>query len=393
MADDKPKTKPAAKAKAQDKTKASATPKGLRAKVDAKLFAAAASAALAAVESRNTVPILECVRIDFSSATGRVSLAATNLDQMAVIDVAAEVLVSGDICVAAKPLQAFLARLKDEVDIWLDNDRLHVSAGGASAQFPTLPARDWQGIPAPEGEMYEMELALGAFISALASVQHAAGTEETRYYLCGVYFEIKGSRLITVGTDGHRMAKRVIAMAGFQDNDGIIIPRKAVTDMLRVCARASENVHVTYSDRVIALQAGNERYVSKLVDGQYPDYDRVIPPGDTPILLCGPVKPLMKAAEIALVACREKSRALRCEVQGDHVTLVAGDAGYEQTRVRAELGEGAEMVVGYNGKLLIDALGQISHDDVTLKAETPGGPCRIESNDTGLVQVIMPLRV
>lgn len=363
---------------------------GLAATVEAAEFARRLGFVTGAIARRNTIPILDCVLLE--ARQGIVQLTATNLDQQSSAELAAEVLQPGAVCVDAGRLATIVSRMAGQLTITLEDATLKLAAGRARAEMPTLPAGDFNNLSCvDDGETFE--IASGVLAAGFGSVMHAASNEESRYYLRGVYVEPSGSALNFTATDGHRLASlRITAgLPAGMNFEAFIVPRDVLRDYVKFCERADGPVQMTVSDRRMQLSAHGETHITKLVDGTYPAYERVIPK-DAGVRIAVPKSELKAAVGVAMTGTEEKSRAVRFEAEEGRLVCRSGrDCDFAEAIIEGTDIEPCEPF-GLNGKYVLEALEACGGEEVELVVIDGATPVRFETGDA-LRQCIMCLRV
>lgn len=355
------------------------------------------------VERRNTIPILSNVLID-ADAGGSVRVMATDLDLQVVETMsAASVDQPGAITVSAHLLFDIARKLPEgsQVSLTTNDNRLEVKAGRSNFKLPTLPRDDFPVIV--EGDLpTSFELPARLLAELIDRTRFAISTEETRYYLNGIFLHVTDEDeplLKAAATDGHRLARftlpRPEGAAGMPD---VIVPRKAVGELRKLLEEALDgNVLVDLSASKIRFTLGGEGGVvltSKLIDGTFPDYSRVIPTANDKLLKVDPKLFYSGVDRVATIAT-EKTRAVKIGLDNDRVTLsvTSPDNGTAAEELMAEYkAEGLE--IGFNANYLKDILGQIDSDTVELHLADAGAPTLIRENDQArALYVLMPMRV
>lgn len=355
------------------------------------------------VERRNTIPILSNVLIE-AAADGSVRVTATDLDLQVVESMAANrVDTPGAITVSAHLLFDIARKLPDGAEVSLEaaDNRMVVKASRSRFQLPTLPRDDFPQIV--EGDLpTSFELPARLLAELVDRTRFAISTEETRYYLNGIFLHVSDEAeplLKAAATDGHRLARFTIARpdgaAGMPD---VIVPRKAVAELRKLLEESLDSsVQVDLSASKIRFALGGEGGVvltSKLIDGTFPDYSRVIPTGNDKKLTVDP-KALYQGVDRVATIATEKTRAVKMGLDHDRVTLsvTSPDNGTASEEVSAEYGsEGLE--IGFNANYLKDILSQIDGDTVELHLADPGAPTLIRKDENSpALYVLMPMRV
>jgi len=354
------------------------------------------------VERRNTIPILSNVLID-AAEDGTVKVMATDLDLQIVETVSASnVETPGSITVSAHLLNDIIRKLKEGSQVSLDaaDNRLEIRSGRANFKLPTLPRDDFPVIV--EGDLpTSFELPAKQLAELIDRTRFAISTEETRYYLNGIFLHVTDEDepvLKAAATDGHRLARftldRPEGAAGMPD---VIVPRKAVGEIRKLIDEADGKVLIDLSASKIRFTISGEGGVvltSKLIDGTFPDYSRVIPAGNDKLLKVDPRLFFEGVDRVATIAT-EKTRAVKMGLDKDKVILsvTSPDNGNAAEELEAQYGsEGFE--IGFNANYLKDILGQIDSDTVELHLADAGAPTLIRKDEgSPALYVLMPMRV
>lgn len=371
------------------------------------MFTAEKSALLAAlsltgaiVERRNTIPILANVLLSPSEADGRLTARMTDLDTEAEIEFPA--VATGMIrpfTVPAHLLLDIVRKLPDGADITIEAgdpalSGVKIKAGRSRFSLQALDARDFPSLGA--GDMpCRFELPAKALASALDAVSFAISTEETRYYLNGIYLHSVEGGVMLVATDGHRLAKRFLPLPNGMEgpNPGIIIPRKTVGVISRILPKEG-TVSIAASDAKVMIVTEDTRLTSKLIDGTFPDYQRIIPEGGTMLAeLDG--KALTEAVDRVATIAGDKGRAARFTFKDHQLTLTVTnpDAGNAEEALPYE-GQ-AEIETGFNAKYVLDVLSHLPEGTITIAIQDVGAPAifRADGDHRDNLVVLMPMRV
>ena len=357
------------------------------------------------VERRNTIPILSNVLIE-AAASGHVKIMATDLDLQVVESLeAVSVEGPGAITVSAHLLFDIARKLPDGAQVSLEtaDNRMTVKAGRSRFQLPTLPRDDFPSIV--EGDLpTSFELPARALAELIDRTRFAISTEETRYYLNGIFLHVSeedraGPVLKAAATDGHRLARFTLPRPeGADGMPDVIVPRKAVAELRKLLEEALDgNVEIDLSASKIRFTLGGEGGVvltSKLIDGTFPDYSRVIPTGNDKLLRVDPKSFYDGVDRVATIAT-EKTRAVKMGLDTDKVTLsvTSPDNGTAAEEVPASYDSDA-LEIGFNANYLKDILGQIDGDTVELHFADPGAPTLIRQDEKSpALYVLMPMRV
>jgi len=352
------------------------------------------------VERRNTIPILSNVLIE-ASASGTVRLLATDLDLQIIESMPAKsVDVPGAITVSAHLLFDIARKLADgsEVSLETADNRMVVKANRSRFQLPTLPRDDFPMIV--EGDLpTSFELPARTLAELIDRTRFAISTEETRYYLNGIFLHVVDDVLKAAATDGHRLARYTIPRPeGAEAMPDVIVPRKCVSELRKLLEDVLDtNVLVDLSASKVRFTLGGEHAVvltSKLIDGTFPDYSRVIPTGNDKLLRLDPRSFFEGVDRVATIAT-EKTRAVKMALENDKVTLsvTSPDNGTAAEEIAAEY-SASGFEIGFNANYLKDILSQIDGGSVELHLADAGAPTLIRKDDKSpALYVLMPMRV
>jgi len=361
---------------------------------------AALGSVIAAVERRNTIPILSNVALAFG-AMQKLEVTATNLDMEVRRSVPAKV--SGEswsTTVCAHTLKGVADKMAagSEVTLTLKDGRLAVVSGRARFSLPVLPIDDFPimaGVTGTGGPLAQFDMAGAELLAMISAVEHAVSTEDTRYYLNGIYVERAEAELLFVSTDGHRLACAVRAAPDgsevLPELGGVIIPRACLGVVKALCAEA--RVDVAISSNRISIEAGEVVMTSKLIDGQFPDWRRVVPGSNDKIVEVDP-KLLAEAVGRVSVVASDKTRAVKLAVDADRITLTvtSPENGTASEEISASYA-GAPVEVGFNGTYLSAVLGRFSGDAVSMALHDAAAPALLTSGAAKDKHVLMPMRV
>ena len=352
------------------------------------------------VERRNTIPILSNVLIE-AVPDGSLRVMATDLDLQVVENMGAvSVEAPGAITVSAHLLFDIARKLPEGSQVSLEtaDNRMTVKAGRSRFSLPTLPRDDFPVIV--EGELpTSFEIPAATLAQLIDRTRFAISTEETRYYLNGIFLHVADEELKAAATDGHRLARFTLKRPdGAEGMPDVIVPRKCVGELRKLLEESlDKNVEVDLSASKIRFTLGGENGVvltSKLIDGTFPDYTRVIPTGNDKLLKIDP-KAFYEGVDRVATIATEKTRAVKMALEPDRVTLsvTSPDNGTAAEEVSAQYGsEGFE--IGFNANYLKDILSQIEGDSVELHLADAGAPTLIRQDERSpALYVLMPMRV
>ncbi|BCH33250.1 DNA polymerase III subunit beta [Mesorhizobium sp. L-8-10] len=368
--------------------------------IKAKPFADAVTAVGNVSERRNTIPILSNMVVE--AATGMVTLRATDLDLELTLTAPADVTDPGVTTVPARLLSDIARKFPGGSDIAFtmsDSQSVTVSSGRSRFGLHTLPVEDYPSFAAGDFAN-EFHLTGEALFSLFEQVQFAISTEETRYYLNGIYLHTMddGGRSVlrAVATDGHRLARgQVEAPSGSAGMKGIIIPRKTVGEILKLAKAAGQGeVAVETSDTKIRLSFGGTVIASKLIDGTFPDYERVIPKANNRFAKVDS-KTLSLAADRVATISSERGKAVKMSIEPGQMKLVVNNPDSGDAEEMIDIDYDADpLEIGFNANYLKDVLAVMGPGETTVNLEDAGSPALFTNEKAkDLLIVLMPMRV
>lgn len=370
----------------------------MRVTIERSAFLKALNHVQSVVERRNTIPILSNVLIQASNAMVR--LTATDLDIEIVENVAAAIAKDGAVTVPAHMLYDIVRKLPDgaqlEVEQGPDSGRVAVFSGRSRFNLQALPPEDFPDFAA--GDLGNSFTLKAADLRALVDrTRFAISTEETRYYLNGIYLHevAQGGYLRAVATDGHRLAQAQVACpAGARGMPGVIVPRKTVLEVVKLIEGEEGDVEIALSSSKIRFVAGPLVLASKLIDGTFPDYERVIPRHNDRLLELD-TRLFAEAVDRVSTISMEKGRAVKLNVAPGRLTLTVNnpDSGSAEEEVAASYA-GDMIDIGFNARYLLDVASQIKSDTMVFRFADAGSPTIIsDPGDDQTLYVLMPMRV
>lgn len=352
------------------------------------------------VERRNTIPILSNVKLD--ARDGKLSLTATDLDLAIDEIVEAQVASPGGTTVSAHTLYDIVRKVPEgaqvELSLNADDQRLTLSAGRSRFTLSCLPTEDFPIMSG--GDLpHRFDLAAHDLKRLIDKTRFAVSTEETRYYLNGIYIHVTdsdGNKVLRgVATDGHRLARVELAMpAGSEGMPGVIVPRKTVGELRKLIEEFDGSVGIALSDTKIRFSFDSAVLTSKLIDGTFPDYSRVIPLHNDRILEVD-CKLLAEAVDRVSTISTDKTRSVKLALEAKKLTLSVTSPENGTANEELAVDYAAEaMEIGFNSRYLMDILGQIGGDVVQVQLADSGSPTLLQdSSDPDALYVLMPMRV
>tara|TARA_R110000868_G_scaffold13584_2_gene63159 strand:- start:2854 stop:3972 length:1119 start_codon:yes stop_codon:yes gene_type:complete len=354
----------------------------------------------AVVEKRNTIPILSNVLI--SAGPNGASFAATDLDIEILETTDARCEGEGMVTAPAHTLYDITRKLPDGADVTLEmtgeDPRLILKAGRSSFSLPSLPPGDFPVMPTEDLE-HSFLLPSSTMARLIDKTRFAISTEETRYYLNGIHLHASDQNgrktLRAVATDGVRLALAEVDLPdGAAGMPGVIVPRKTVQEIRRLLEDSSEDVEVSVSEGKIRFRLGKAVLTSKLIDGAFPDYERVIPRGNTRMMSVEN-KRFAEAVDRVATISMEKSRSVKLSLGDDTLTLAVNnpESGQAEEELAVSYSDEA-FAIGFNARYMLDVASQIQGDNAQFHFADAASPALVtDSGDPDALYVLMPLRV
>lgn len=363
-------------------------------KIDVKTLRAALADVDSVVEGRSTVPVLSNVLLIVDRA--RLTVVGSDLDmeleRVAAID-------SDDrfqTTAQAAVLKRIAGKLAADAEALVQSadGKLSITAGRARFETPTLPAEDFPRMSQPDTTSV-FDIPALTLNGAFDHVAHAISTEETRYYLNGVYCHVDRGMLRFATTDGHRLARVVLPLPdGAADMPGTILGRKAMRALSSLLDRHEGNIELSIGARCWRAEVGATTMIAKTIDGQFPDYTRIIPTANE-LHLSISREDLAAAVGRVSTISKEKTRALKLDLDRDRLllTVTSPDTGTATEEMPCDY-SGRSLTVGFNARYLQEALAQLNADAIEIELQDAAAPALIrDDRDSALTLVLMPLRV
>lgn len=345
------------------------------------------------VERRQTMPVLSNVLV--AARNNRLSLTGTDLEVELVCTRDLQVQQAGEITVPGRKFLDILKALPDgvEVTISTDGDRLVIKAGRSRFTLATLPAAEFPLVDEINAQQ-TLKLPHAEFRRLIDKTHFSMAQQDVRYYLNGMLLEAEGKQLRAVATDGHRLALCETSMEiASRSKQQVIVPRKGVLELQRILGAEGE-IEVAIGTNHIRAQIGGIRFTSKLVDGRFPEYGRVIPANASRIIDADR-DILRHSLQRTAILSNEKYRGIRLNIKPGILTLQAHNPEQEEAEDQIEVGyEGEEIEIGFNVNYLLDALAAIDTDRVQIGLTDANSSCLIMAPGSSAARyVVMPMRL
>lgn len=346
------------------------------------------------VEKRHTLPILSNVLLTKDGP--KLTLLATDIE----VQITTSAQTSGteklSLTVAARKLQDILRSLPESAEITLNfNDkRLQLKAGKSRFNLQTLPAEDFPRIAAAPGQPTQLQITQKQMRRLLAFVQYAMAQQDIRYYLNGLLLVAKGNNLIVVATDGHRLAFTSETLGQTLAPIEVILPRKTILELSRQLSDSDEPLNITLTPTQAAFEFSGIELISKLIDGKFPDYERVIPQNHTKCITLDRSQLLQSLQRVAILT-NEKFRGVRLVLAQDSLKILSTNSEQEDAQEEIEITYvGEALDVGFNVTYLLDILNNVSSETIELHlADSNSSALFLLPDNPSFKYVVMPMRI
>jgi DNA polymerase-3 subunit beta len=347
------------------------------------------------VERKHTLPILSNILVE--NADGKTALVATDLELQITAWMDATADNETSFTVSARKLLDITRSLPEETALALDlsNDQLRIQAGKSKFSLQTLPAKDFPKLQIAEGQGISFQIGAGKLRELLSRAQYAMAVQDIRYYLNGMLFQLQGGKLVVAATDGHRLAVDAIALDGLEGKEAeLILPRKTVIELIKLLGEGDEPVTVeTGSNQVVFRHPGFELR-SKVVDGKFPDYQRVVPVGYEKSFDINRQR-LHQALARAAILTNDKYRGVRFAMTADSLRIACSNNEQEEAQEELEIDYRHDPIdIGFNVQYIQDVLNNLDSESVTCSFGDANSSLLITvPDDANFNYVVMPMRI
>lgn len=340
--------------------------------------------------TRGTLPILANVLI--KAEANRLSISATNLDIAITHFIGSKIESEGSITVPARLMQDFVSNLPDSIiNLELEDSKLHISTDKHRSTINGVSAEDFPVMPTISNKV-SWKLKANEFKKSLAQVVFAASSDDARPVLTGVYFHIQNGQIIIAATDSYRLAEVKLAKA--EGNQSFLVPASAANDLLRIISDGDEEVIVSYDEQQVMFKVGEVNLVARLIEGNYPDYQKLVPSKFTTTTKLSRAD-FTNIAKVSSLFARESAGSITIKVDKESnsvsINAVASQIGENTATADAEVSADGEVTL--NSRYLIEALSAFSGDKIEFCFNGKLEPCILRSpSDPKYTHLIMPLR-
>ena len=347
------------------------------------------------VERKQTLPILSNVLIE--KEPGKIRFTATDLEIQITTTIETKTSESelSSITVGGKKLQEILRILPDQSKISIETkeNKALIKANKSRFNLQSLPAQDFPRLNNQLIDAKKIVLHESLLKKLLLSVQYSMAQQDVRYYLNGVLLIIEGNKLKVVATDGHRLAFNAGIIEGSHEKQEIIMPRKAVVELCKLLTETNENVEIEFSTQQIKLNFSGISLITKVIDGKFPDYERVIPKYNNHLSMDRVL--VQQALQRAAILSNEKFRGVRFVLTENNLSIISSNSEHEEAQEEIEINYHGDVIdIGFNVNYLMDGLNNISSQAAVFSFGDPNSSILITTPETPEFRyVVMPMRI
>jgi DNA polymerase-3 subunit beta len=346
------------------------------------------------VEKRHTLPILSNLLLEVKQ--NKIHLTATDLEMQ--ISLTVDSVTSGDFSttLSAKKLLDICRSLPDNAEINMSTTESRITLKAAKSRFnlQTLPAADYPVMTKTQTNSTLVVLAQRELKDLLKQVEFAMAQQDIRYYLNGLLFEIAANKLNIVGTDGHRLSFTSTELKQNYEKQDVILPRKTVVELIKLLDDSEDEVQIELASNQVNFSFANLKLISKVIDGKFPDYNRVIPIGHQNTFSVERLNVLL-AMQRASILSNEKYRGIRMVLSNNNLKLISTNSDQEEAEEEMEINySGDALDIGFNVTYLIDVLNNTNSDQANFSFADANSSCLITiPNNPNYKYVVMPMRI
>ena len=352
------------------------------------------SSVVGIVEKRQALPILSNLLLVGNA--NKLTFTATDLEMQTSLNIDTKIETDFEITISARKLFDITRALPEnsELNFEINESRVNVKAGKSKFNLQTLPSKDYPLLKKNNSESVSVKLSQNKLKGLLKQVDFAMAQQDIRYYLNGLLFEIQGQKLNIVGTDGHRLSFTSTKLNDSYDKKEVIIPRKTIMELIKLLEDSDEIVELEILNQQVTFKFSDILIITKVIDGKFPDYNRVIPIGYENGFLVDR-QMLLNAMQRASILSNEKYRGIRLVLSENNMQLITTNSEQEEAQEDIEILYNKEAIdIGFNVTYLIDVLNNIQFDQLFFTFKDSNSSCLVTiPNNDDYKYVVMPMRI
>ena len=363
-------------------------------KINREILIKPLSSVVGIVEKRQALPILSNLLLVGNA--NKLTFTATDLEMQTSLNIDTKIETDFEITISARKLFDITRALPEnsELDFQINESRVNVIAGKSKFNLQTLPSKDYPLLKKNDSESVSVKLSQNKLKGLLKQVDFAMAQQDIRYYLNGLLFEIQGQKLNIVGTDGHRLSFTSTKLDDSYEKKEVIIPRKTIMELIKLLDDSDEIVELEILNQQVIFKFGDIFIITKVIDGKFPDYNRVIPVGyENGFLIDRQM--LLNAMQRASILSNEKYRGIRLVLSENNMQLITTNSEQEEAQEDIEISYNKEAIdIGFNVTYLIDVLNNIQFDQLSFTFKDSNSSCLVTiPNNDDYKYVVMPMRI
>ena len=363
-------------------------------KINREILIKPLSSVVGIVEKRQALPILSNLLLVGNA--NKLTFTATDLEMQTSLNIDTKIETDFEITISARKLFDITRALPEnsELDFQINESRVNVKAGKSKFNLQTLPSKDYPLLKKNDSESVSVKLSQNKLKGLLKQVDFAMAQQDIRYYLNGLLFEIQGQKLNIVGTDGHRLSFTSTKLDDSYEKKEVIIPRKTIMELIKLLDDSDEIVELEILNQQVIFKFGDIFIITKVIDGKFPDYNRVIPVGyENGFLIDRQM--LLNAMQRASILSNEKYRGIRLVLSENNMQLITTNSEQEEAQEDIEISYNKEAIdIGFNVTYLIDVLNNIQFDQLSFTFKDSNSSCLVTiPNNDDYKYVVMPMRI
>ena len=350
-----------------------------------------------AVPTKSELPILSNILI--TAEDNRLKISATNLSTTIVTHIGASIENEGAITVPAKILRDFVSNIStDTIDARLKDDILHLKSSSTKSKFNGVSAEDYPDLPEEKADLESIELNPTQLFDAVSAVSYSASLDDSRPIFTGIYFSFDGKEITLAASDGFRLSETKFSAEKKSEPFSVIIPAKTLTDITRVFTGGDENVQLTLdkNSNLAILRQGDTLVATRILDGEYPDYTKIIPE-ETSTSAEFTTAEFLEAVKLTDIFAKEADSALIMKIDPKGaLELVANaqETGEHKSKIKADVVGEEKIEIGFNSKYLLDFLSNNKEERVVVKTNGNSSPCLFHPvGKENYIHIIMPMQI
>ena len=363
-------------------------------KIDRELLLRPLGTVSGIVEKRHALPILSNLLLEGNQ--GKLTFTATDLEMQISTHIETEIADDFQITISAKKLFDITRALPDEskMDIQIEESKVLVKAKKSRFNLQTLPPKDYPVMKKEEKDTVDLKLSQKEFKTLLKQVDFAMAQQDIRYYLNGLLIEVKDNNINIVGTDGHRLSFTSLKLKNPTHPAQVIVPRKTIVELTKLLNDTEDQLEISFTKNQVNFKFNEIDLITKVIDGKFPDYSRVIPQGHNNVFNVDRSL-LLDSMLRASILSNDKYRGIRMVLEEGNLKLVSNNSEQEQAEEELEINyKGEKIDIGFNVTYLIDVLTNIQSDKLTIAFNDSSSSCLVTIPDNEKYKyVVMPMRI